>query len=320
MTPYRQRMIEDLKLRNYSPKTIQAYVGRMAHFARFCGKSPDQLGPEDIRRFQLHLIEKGGSWSAFKQAVCGLRFFYKVTFPVDWAVEQVPFAKRPQKLPAVPSLAEVQRFLPCVQVFKLRVLLTTIYASGLRLSEALHLEATDIDSPRMLIRVRGGKGNRDRYVPLSPRLLELLRQYYREQQPKTWLFPGKTLERPLTPSVVQKSCQRAVLAAGLRKRLTPHSLRHGYATHLLEAGVNLLAIQRLLGHHHLSTTLKYLHLSPERVQSTISPLDLWPAAPGSDPAGGAAPPAAPPTPPTPPLPPPETKDPAKPPEGTGQAG
>ena len=274
MTPLRQRFLEDLRLRNLSPRTIACYVSRVAAFARHFGRSPDQLGPEQIRQYQLHLRDvKQASWSLFNQAVCALRFFYKVTLPSPWPVEHIPYAKRPQSLPAVLSREEVQQLLACVARPSYRLVLTTLYAAGLRLSEGLHLQARDIDSARMLLHIRSGKGQKDRLVPLSPRLLEDLRAWWRLRRPTTWLFPGQN-HQPLSASGVQRACQAAAIAAGLTKHATPHTLRHSYATHLLEAGLDVRTLQKLLGHNQLCTTARYTHVTEERLRGVVSPWDL----------------------------------------------
>jgi integrase/recombinase XerD len=244
VTTLRQRMIQDMQIRNLSPRTIESYVFHVARFAKHFGRSPEELGPEEIRQYQIHLVqEKKASWSYFNLAVCALRFLYRTTLARPWHVVQIPFAKRPKKLPAVLGPEEVQRFLPCIQPLKCRAILTTIYASGLRLDEALHLQVTDLDSSRMLLRVARGKGSKERLVPLSPRLLAELRDYWRQVRPTEWLFPGSTLERPIGPTTVQRACEPAAKAAGLTKHITPHVLRHSYATGLLERGVDLLTIQ-----------------------------------------------------------------------------
>jgi site-specific recombinase XerD len=271
-------MIEDMQVRNLSPRTIECYTYHVRCFAKHFRRSPEQLGPEEVRQYQVHLVqEKKASWSSFNQAVCALRFLYGTTLACPWPVVQIPFAKRPKKLPVVLGPEEVQRFLPCIQPLKPRVVLTTIYAAGLRLDEAIHLEATDIDSSRMLLRVARGKGAKERLVPLSPRLLEALRSYWRQVRPPRWLFAGAKPDQPLDPGTVQKACSRAAKEAGLNKHVTPHVLRHSYATGLLERGVDLLTIQRLLGHRSFSTTLIYLHVRRPHLESITSPLDWLPA-------------------------------------------
>ncbi len=283
MTELRQRMIQDMQLRNLSPRTIETYVSHVARYARHFGKSPDRLGPEQVREYQLHLLQAKASWSLFNQAVCALRFFYNVTLQQGWPVEHIPYGKRPRRLPVVLSPEEVQRLLPCVRPLKHRMLLTTAYACGLRLSEALHLRPSHIDSSRMQLWVRQGKGQKDRCVPLSARLLQELRQYWLKQRPRVWLFPGADPHRTLHPGGIQRSMQQAVQEARLTKRATPHTLRHSYATHLLEAGVDLPTLQALLGHSSISTTLRYLHVRQTRMGQIVSPWDLLPQLPPTPP-------------------------------------
>jgi site-specific recombinase XerD len=279
MTPLRQRFIEDLQVRNLSPRTIECYVYHVAAFAKYFGRSPEVLGPEEIRQFQVYLAtEKKASWSTFNQTVCALRFLYRVTLPRPWPVTMIPFAKRPKRLPVVLGPEDVQRLLACARPLKQRVILAIFYAAGLRLEEALHLKAQDIDSTRMLLHVGWGKGAKERLVPLSPRLLNELREYWKAYRPTHWLFPGKTPEQPLGGTTVQKACTRAAEEAGLKRRITPHVLRHSYATGLLEAGVDLLTISRLMGHRSFSTTLIYLHVRRPHLESTPSPLDWLPVA------------------------------------------
>ena len=262
MTPWQKRataitrrMAEDMQLRNFSPKTIDAYTYHVGRFAEFLGSSPEHATPEDVRSFQLHLInERKVGWSSFNQAVCGLRFLYRTTYPRDWAVSMVPFGRKPKTLPAVLSSEEVTRLLSCVKSLKHRTFLLTLYAAGLRLSEAAALTIADIDSQRMQLRISTGKGAKERLVPLSPRLLEALRHYWKEVRSPKYLFPGKTFDVPLSSTTIQKTCKAAVTKAGIRKAVTPHTLRHSYATGLLEAGVDLLTISRLLGHKSFSTT------------------------------------------------------------------
>lgn len=264
MTILRQRMIEDLRIRNYSDRTVEIYVGRVAEFARHFGKSPSQLGPSEIRRYQVFLVEtQKASWPVFNQTVCALRFLYRVSLQKDWVIEHIPFPRQEKKLPVVPSRAEIARLFGALENLKHRTLLMTIYATGLRLSEATHLRIRDVDSSRMLIRVRRGKGRKDRYVPLSETLLQQLRTYWKACRPPAWLFPGQDPESPLGNSSVQRVCRRAGQRAGLAKRVTPHSLRHGFATHLLEAGTDLKTLQVRLGHRSLRTTSLYLHVAAE---------------------------------------------------------
>ena len=275
MTTLRQRMIEDLKVRNRSPRTIQTYIAHVANFARHFGKSPEQLGLEEIRQYQVYLVEQRHvSWSYFNQAVCALRFFYRHTLGRDWVVAHIPFPRQPRKLPVVLSQAEVIRLFDAIRSLKLRAMLMTAYAAGLRLSEVTHLQLSDIDSERMVIRVRQGKGQKDRYVMLSATLLEMLRLYWRMERPTSWLFPSKHKDQPVNHSVVQRACHQAGLDAGLSKRATVRSLRHSFATHLLEAGTNIRIIQTLLGHSSVSTTQIYTNVSAQTVRATESPLEL----------------------------------------------
>jgi integrase/recombinase XerD len=275
MTPLRQHLIEDLQLRNRSPKTIEAYVFHLRELARHFNQSPDQLDNEQVHRYLLHLLHhRKVSWSSYNQAVAALRFFYRVTYPRDMVVTRLPYGKRPKLLPAVRSPQQVALFLDTVHDRTIRMVLRSIYATGLRISEALHLTAAQIDSSRMVVRVLG-KGQKERLVPLSPRLLEELRAYWRATRPTQWMFPGKDRHRPLNTATVQKACKRACRDAGL-PRITPHTLRHCHATHLLEAGVDTRTIQALLGHHRIGTTALYTHVTLAGLRQVVSPLDRLP--------------------------------------------
>ena len=275
MTPLRQRMIEDLTIRNYSPRTIDIYVDRIAKFAQHFGQSPDRLGPAHIREFQVFLVEtKQASWTQYNQSVCALRFFYRVCLGKNAMIKHIPFPKQPKRLPVVLSREEVQRLFEALSNLKHRTILMTLYATGLRVSEALALQLPDIDSARMVLRVRQGKGRKDRYVPLSETLLEHLRRYWRYYRPGLWLFPSTDPRRALTASTVQRVCAKAARKAGLSKRVTPHTLRHSFATHHLEAGTNLKTIQVLLGHRHLNTTSLYLHVAVQAPGQRRDALDL----------------------------------------------
>jgi integrase/recombinase XerD len=275
MTTLRQRMIDDLKVRNRSSRTIKTYVAQVANFARHFGKSPELLGSEEIRQYQVYLVEQRRvSWSYFNQAVCALRFLSRHTLGRDELVAHIPFPRQPRKLPVVLSQAEVIRLFDAVRSLKQRAILMTAYATGLRLAEVTHLQVSDIDSERMVLRVRQGKGQKDRYVMLSPTLLELLRLYWRVERPISWLFPSKSKEQPINHSVVQRACHQAGLDAGLTKSATVRSLRHSFATHLLEAGTNIRIIQTLLGHSSVSTTQRYTYVSNKTVRATESPLEL----------------------------------------------
>jgi integrase/recombinase XerD len=276
-TPLRQRMIEDLKIRNRSPRTIEAYISQVARFAKFHHRSPDGLGAEEVRAYQVHLSESGVSWSLFNQAVCALKFLYAVTLHVEWSVVQIPYARVPRKVRVVLSQDEVVRLLTAVDNIVYRMALMTAYAAGLRITELVMLKAEHIDSARMLVHVELGKGQKSRLVPLSEVLLAQLRDYWRTGRPKVkgspWLFPSEDPAKPLHTTTIEKACLRARDAAGLTKHVTPHTLRHCYATHLLEAGTDLRTVQALLGHATLSTTAIYTHVQRKLVTATRSPLD-----------------------------------------------
>lgn len=284
MTPYRsrqtpgtKRMAEDMLVRNFAARTIDAYTYHIDRFARHFGKLPEDLGPEQIREFQLWMIQVNqASWSQFNQAVCALRFLYTVTIPRDWAVVMIPFGKRAKKLPTVLGQDEVHDLIQCVTQPKHRAVLLTLYAAGLRLAEATNLKIPDIDSGRMQLKINAGKGGKDRYVPISPRLLEELRTYWKIQRPSNYLFPGKTPDVPLSGATIQKACKLAAAQARITKRVTPHTLRHSFATGLLEAGVDLMAISKLLGHSSFVTTMVYLHCRQQHLGATPSPLDWLP--------------------------------------------
>jgi site-specific recombinase XerD len=271
-------MTEDMQVRNLSPHTQASYLQQVSLFARYFGTSPDGLTPEHIRTYQIYLTnEKKLATSSIHMAVAALRFLYRVTLKKEWTFgEDIPLPKKPQKLPVVLSPQEVLHFLGCVDCGKHRVILTTCYAAGLRISEAVRLKAATIDSARMVIRVAQGKGSKDRYVMLSPRLLEILRDYWKAARPKEWLFPGIHDDRPITKDAVQAACQKAHRLSGLSKLVTPHSLRHAFAVHLLESGSDLRTIQLLLGHRSLGSTAIYLRIATSKVCATSSPLDLLP--------------------------------------------
>jgi integrase/recombinase XerD len=277
LNPFIQRMADDMKLRNFAQSTIDAYTYHVHRFCQYFGKQAEHLGPEQIREYQLYLVnEKKASWSSFNQAVCGLRFLYQVTLGRPWAVKHIPFGKRPKKVPAVLGDEEVRRLLACVLNLKHRTVLLTCYAAGLRLSEATHLRIANIDGERMQIHIANGKGRKERLVPFSPRLLLELREYWKQARPSNYLFPGKTPDTPLSSATIQKACKQAVLQAKILKAVTPHTLRHSYATGLLEAGVDLLTIGRLLGHRSFTTTLIYLHVRRPHLDRAPSPIDWLP--------------------------------------------
>lgn len=274
MTPLRQRMQEDLRLRNYRPTTQQSYIGHVARFAKYFDRSPELLGPEEIRSYQLHMLERGLSWSTFNQCVCAVRFLYGVTLGRDWVIEHLPFPRKEKKLPPVLSREEVILLLQAPRRLRDHAALLTAYGGGLRVSELAHLKCTDIDSQRMVIHVRHAKGRRERVVPLSPVLLKTLRKYWLQTRSPEWLFPGRRLERPISNSALQHACKKIVKASGLKKPATFHTLRHSFATHHLEAGTDLRTLQLLMGHKSLRTTAIYLHVSTKHLMEARPPLDL----------------------------------------------
>ena len=240
MTPLRQRMLEDMSIRNFAQNTQQSYLQQVSLYARHFARSPDAMGPEQIRDYQVHLVEgRKLAPSSISIAVSALRFLYKVTLKQPWAVDDIPMPKQPFKLPVILSPEEVMRFLESVNSMKHRAILMAAYAAGLRVSEATHLKVTDIDSQRMMLRVDHGKGQKDRYVMLSPRLLEELRAYWKAGRPKTWLFPGDIPGQPISRDAVGQACDKARRASGLTKPITPHSLRHAFATGACQASCRL---------------------------------------------------------------------------------
>ncbi len=266
-------MIDDMTVRNLSPATQRSYLHAVTKFSRHFGRSPDLLGLEDVRAFQVFLVSQGISWPALNQTVCALRFFYGVTLNRAEMPERIAYARTPRKLPAILSADEVVRFLEAVPSLKTRTALTAAYGAGLRASEAVSLKVADIDSDRMLIQVRHGKGARDRTVMLSPQLLTILRTYWRLARPREWLFPGRDETKPLDVQVLHAGCRSATRAAGLTKRVSVHTLRHSFATHLLESGVDIRIIQVLLGHKSLSTTARYTQVATTTIAGTRSPLE-----------------------------------------------
>ena len=273
ISPLRRRMVEDMTVRNLSPATQRSYLYAVAKFSRFFGKSPERLELEDVRTYQVHLASQGIAWATLNQTVAALRFFYGVTLGRPEIPERIAYAREPRRLPVVLSADEVVRFLEAVPSLKSRTALTTAYAAGLRVSEVVALKVADIDSGRMLIRVEQGKGGKDRYVMLSAQLLAILRTYWRLAKPRHWLFPGRDEERPIDQTVLHAACRSACEAAGLTKHVTVHTLRHSFATHLLESGADIRIIQVLLGHTNISTTARYAQVATSTIQSTASPLD-----------------------------------------------
>ena len=278
MASLRQRMLEDMQIRNLAVNTQESYVQQVSLFARYFNQSPERLGPEQIRAYQVYLTnEKKLAIKSILIAISALRFLYRVTLKKDWSFEDIiPVPKKPQTLPVVLSPEEVIQFLACVVSHKHRAILTACYAAGLRVSEAIALTPPAIDSKRMVLRVEQGKGQKDRYVMLSPRLLEILRDWWRAERPQLWLFPGDMPGQHITRAAVERECQKAHRMCKIPKPITPHSMRHAFAVHLLEQGTDVRTIQLLLGHRSLATTAKYLRIATSKVCSTSSPLDLLP--------------------------------------------
>lgn len=273
-SPLRQRMIDDMSLRNMSALTQAAYIRAVKNFSKHFGRSPDKLSFENVREYQLALGARGLGPQAINQIMCALRFFYKTTLGIRDAADHIPLARRSDPLPAILSREEVARFLRAVDNVRHRTAFATIYAAGLRVSEAVALTVHDIDSARMVIHVRHAKGRRDRYVMLSDQLLSLLRSYWKIDRPAHWLFPGANPERPITARQLERVCRQAAAAAGLDKKVTVHTLRHCFATHLLEQGVDIRVIQDLLGHRHINATSRYARVALNTIRQIQSPLDL----------------------------------------------
>ena len=277
MGKFRELMERDMEIRGFSPHTKQCYLGRLKDFVRHFMRPPDQLTIEDIHRYQLHLTrDRKVSWSVFNQVVAALRFFYGVTLQKDWDIKRIPYQRTGRKLPLVLSPEEVSGVLEALTNLKHRALLMTVYAAGLRVSEVVSLRVADIDSQRMMLRVEQGKGRNDRYVMLGQKLLYVLREYWKIEQPRDWLFPGQIPKRHLTRSAVERVFYQARDTAGITKKVSVHSLRHSFATHLLESGVNIRKIQLLLGHRSLRSTQVYTHVARDYLDNTPSPLDILP--------------------------------------------
>jgi integrase/recombinase XerD len=279
MTRLRQRMLEDLQRRNYSSDTIRGYIRAVKDFAEYFGRSPEHLGAEELRRYQLYLLhEKKLALGTVENCISALRFLYKKTLKRrDLAFDDLPFPKQPHKLPTVLSQEEVTRLIEAAPNRMYRTLLMLLYGTGMRRTEASRLKVSDIDSQRMVIHIQQGKGLRDRDVPLTPKLLEVLRDYWRWKKPRVYLFPSKIgdpgIEQPISDKTIWNACRAAATRAGINKKLSPHTLRHCFATHLLESGADLRTIQLLMGHERLEDTTIYLHLSQRHLHAAINPLD-----------------------------------------------
>lgn len=279
----RKRMIEDMQRRNFAEGTQKCYVDAVAAYARHFWRDPADLGPEHVRSYLVYL-SKLQTKSKARNANAALRFLYRTTLEKDWKILTEPFPKCAKKLPIVLSLEEMAQFFDALKKVKYRAILMTAYAGGLRASEVVRLKVGDIDSGRMQIRIEQGKGKKDRYVMLSPTLLTTLREYYRMERPgMDWLFPGNPPTGPITTRAALKVCQDAADSSGIGKHMTLHTLRHSFATHLLESGADIRLVQVLLGHASLNTTARYTHVSQRTINATQSPLERLPAVPSMEP-------------------------------------
>jgi site-specific recombinase XerD len=283
ISPLRRRMIEDMSIRKFAAKTQHDYVQRVKDFATFLGRSPDTAEAEDVRRFRLHLTSSGAGTPKINATVAALRFFFKVTLDRPDLTKHLSFIHEPRKAPVVLSPDEVARFLEAAPGIKYKAALSVAYGAGLRVSEVVSLKVADIDSKRMMLRVEQGKGRKDRYAMLSPVLLELLRDWYRIARPQGWLFPGQNPVNPMTTRQLTRACHAAAHMAEITKRVTPHTLRHSFATHLLEHNIDVRVIQVLLGHAKLDTTALYTRVATNTIREVMSPLDrLMPLRPKTD--------------------------------------
>ena len=271
-------MLEELHRRNYAASTIAYYIRNVEQFAQFFKRSPDRLSHTHLRTYQAYLLrERKLAPRTVRLHVCAIRFFFVKTLKRRYLLDDTPYPKIPRRLPQILSVDDVTRLIEAAHSLSHRTMLMVLYSTGMRNAELRHLQVADIDSRRMLIHIQQGKGGRDRYVPLSTTLLATLRVYYRWMRPKTWLFPGTVAgwraDKPITPKVLWEACVVAAQRAGLRTRVSPHLLRHSYATHLLESGADLRTIQLLLGHAEVRHTVLYLHLSQRHLQAVANPLD-----------------------------------------------
>jgi site-specific recombinase XerD len=273
ISPLRRRMIEDMTIRKLAPKTQQGYIRTIKDFTVFLGRSPDSASLEDIRRFQLHLAQSGAQPPILNHTVSALRFFFRVTLKRHDIVEHTTFIRAPRKLPVVLSPEEVARLLNAAPGLKYKAALSVAYGAGLRAAEVVSLKVCDIDSKRMIIRVEQGKGRKDRNVMLSPSLLELLRTWWRTARPQGWLFPGRNPVQPMTPRQLNRACHAAAEAAGIERNVSLHTLRHSFATHLLEQNIDIRVIQVLLGHAKIDSTALYTRVATKTIQQVMSPLE-----------------------------------------------
>jgi integrase/recombinase XerD len=273
MSPLRRRMIEDMTIRKFVEKTQHDYVRSVKDFAKFLGRSPDTAKPDDVRAFQLHLTSTGAGVPKINGTIVALRFFFNITLRRPDLSQHLATVREPRKIPVVLSPEEVVRFLEAAPGLKFKAAFSVAYGAGLRVSEVATLKVSDIDSKRMMLRVEQGKGRKDRYAMLSPQLLELLRDWYRVARPQAWLFPGQNPVNPMTTRQLTRACHTAAEMAEIKKRVTPHTLRHSFATHLLEQNIDIRVIQVLLGHAKLDTTALYTRVATNTIRDVMSPLD-----------------------------------------------
>jgi len=274
MGKLKEQMKMDLELKGYSPKTQAAYLGYMKNFARYFGRSPAKMGEKEIREYLYHLVTgKQVSTSSINGAYSALKFFYQTVLQGNWNIAKIPRTKVRKKLPIVLDGSEIKQLFAVTTNLKHRAILMITYSAGLRVSETAHLKVSSIDSKRMQLRIAQGKGNKDRYTLLSPVALDLLRDYWRQYRPFSWLFPGRLPDRPISTRAIQKTFENAKRKAGIQKPATVHTLRHSFATHLLEAGTDIYRVQKLMGHTTPKTTTIYIHLRRQDLLKVVSPLD-----------------------------------------------
>lgn len=268
------KLVQDMRLRNYSKDTEKAYRHQLKYFLNFLDKRPEEVGWEEVREYLVYLNEeKQVSKSSFKQAIAALRFMFEYSLGKEWIKNRIVYPKSSKYVPSILNKRELNKLFSCVKELKYKTVLYCCYGSGLRLSEALNLKVSDIESNEMRLRIRSGKGGHERYAMLSPQLLELLRDYWKEEKPRDWLFPGQQKCNHVHSGVIQRACSKAGRFAGIKKRVFPHMLRHSFATHLLEQGTDLRLIQELMGHSCINSTMVYLHLTTKRFRKVSSPID-----------------------------------------------
>jgi integrase/recombinase XerD len=282
ISPLRRRMIEDMTVRKFTLKTQNDYIRVVKNFTIFLGRSPATASNEDMRLFQLHLSKNRVGAPTINATISALRFFFTVTLDRADAIKPLTFVPEPRKLPVVLSPEEVARFLEAAPGVKYKAAFSVAYGAGLRVSEVAALKVSDIDSERMMLRVDQGKGRKDRHAMLSPLLLDLLRDWWRMARPKSWLFPGRDPVRPMSTRQLNRACHAAADMAGITKRVSPHTLRHSFATHLLEQNVDIRVIQVLLGHAKLETTALYTRIATNTIRAVMSPLERLTLRPKKD--------------------------------------